>query len=110
MSSNGQFGIVQWFRSGTGQWVLVVLILVGVYLITEHTSHVLGLLPFGLLLLCPLLHLFMHGGHDDHDEHQPPGGGDAHDGDKYTGRAAQDKVLEAVPVPVKHRRQAKYTR
>jgi hypothetical protein len=33
------------------------------YLITEHRAHLLGWLPWVLLLACPLLHVFMHGGH-----------------------------------------------
>lgn len=36
------------------------------YLVTEHRAHLAGLigwLPLGLLLLCPLMHVFMHGGH-----------------------------------------------
>ncbi|QPC83146.1 DUF2933 domain-containing protein [Phototrophicus methaneseepsis] len=36
------------------------------FLITEHTAHVFGLLPYALLLLCPFLHLFMHGKHGSH--------------------------------------------
>lgn len=32
-------------------------------LIGEHRVHLLGWLPFLLLLLCPLLHMTMHGGH-----------------------------------------------
>jgi hypothetical protein len=34
------------------------------FLVAEHQAHVLGALPLILLLLCPLLHLFGHGGHD----------------------------------------------
>ena len=33
------------------------------FLFYEHTMHVLGVLPFLLLLACPLMHLFMHHGH-----------------------------------------------
>jgi hypothetical protein len=33
----------------------------------EHRVHLLGWLPFGLILLCPLMHIFMHGGHGSHD-------------------------------------------
>ena len=33
--------------------------------ITEHTAHVLGVLPY-VLLACPLMHLFMHKGHGGH--------------------------------------------
>jgi len=43
---------------------LGVFLAIGVFfLITEHTAHFFGALPFMLLLLCPLMHLFMHGGH-----------------------------------------------
>jgi hypothetical protein len=42
------------------------------YLLTEHTAHVLGALPFLILLSCPLMHLFMHHGHEPHHEHQNP--------------------------------------
>mgnify|MGYP000002200526 FL=1 len=34
-----------------------------IFLIYEHTTHVLGALPYLLLLACPLMHLFMHHGH-----------------------------------------------
>ena len=36
------------------------------YLITEHRAHLFGVLPYLLILLCPLLHFFMHGGHSRH--------------------------------------------
>ena len=37
------------------------------FLLTEHRAHLLGILPWALLLLaCPLLHTFMHGGHGGH--------------------------------------------
>lgn len=35
----------------------------------EHRVHLLGWLPFLLLLACPLLHLTMHGGHGGHGAH-----------------------------------------
>ena len=35
------------------------------FLWTEHRAHLLGILPYALLLLCPILHLF-HGGHGGH--------------------------------------------
>ncbi len=52
-----------WWRSRIGLALLGFLVIASVFLITEHTAHTLGFLPYGLLLLCPLLHLFMHGGH-----------------------------------------------
>jgi len=32
----------------------------------ENQAHVLDVLPWALLLLCPILHLFMHRGHGGH--------------------------------------------
>ena len=52
-----------WWRSRAGLALLGFLLIAGVFLLTEHRAHTLGFLPYGLLLLCPLLHLFMHGGH-----------------------------------------------
>ena len=45
------------------------LVLGGFYLIAEHRAHlwlVLPWLPWLLLLACPLMHFFMHGGHGGH--------------------------------------------
>ncbi|MBN8488586.1 MAG: DUF2933 domain-containing protein [Burkholderiales bacterium] len=42
------------------------------YLWAEHRAHLLGALPYLILLACPLMHVFMHrghhGGHHDHDK------------------------------------------
>ncbi len=35
------------------------------FLWQEHRAHILGLLPYALLLACPVIHLFMHHGHDN---------------------------------------------
>ena len=53
--------------SRTGIALLPLLAIAGSFLLTEHTTHVFGALPFLLLLACPLLHAFMHGGHGAHD-------------------------------------------
>lgn len=46
---------------------LVVFLLIGAFfLLTEHRAHLAGWIPYWpylLLLACPLMHLFMHGGH-----------------------------------------------
>jgi hypothetical protein len=42
------------------------LLIAGFFLVTEHTAHFFGLLPFLLLAACPLLHLFSHGRHGGH--------------------------------------------
>lgn len=47
-----------------GNWVFIGFILIAAFfLLTEHRAHVLGALPFVLVALCPLMHLFGHGGH-----------------------------------------------
>ena len=49
------------------------------FVLREHLGHLLGLLPYLILLACPLMHLFHHHGghHAGHDEHgvkkDPPG-------------------------------------
>ncbi len=52
------------WRSRTGLALLGFLAIAGFFLFTEHRAHVLGVLPLVLVALCPLLHLFGHGGHD----------------------------------------------
>jgi hypothetical protein len=70
-----------WVWSSSGLVLLTFLTIAAFFLITEHWAHVLGALPYVLFLLCPVLHLLMHGwhghGHADHDarQHRPPQGG-----------------------------------
>jgi hypothetical protein len=74
-SSSG--GLGRFLRSSAGLVLLGFLAIAGFYLVTEHTAHLWGYLPYGLLLLCPLLHLFMHGGRGGHgaSSDQQPGDG-----------------------------------
>ena len=60
------------WRSPAGIALGVFLAIAGFFLWTEHRAHVLGALPWLLLLACPLLHLFMHRG--DHGGHHPRSG------------------------------------
>jgi len=71
---------------GTGFWrskngiVCAGFLAIAVFfLLTEHTAHVLGALPWLLLAACPLMHLFMHHG----------GGTHRHGDDSNTGRGDQ---------------------
>jgi hypothetical protein len=52
-----------------GTWFIVLAIgVVGlVFLLRDHSSHVFSVLPYLILLACPLIHLFMHKGHGGHD-------------------------------------------
>ncbi|WP_027211331.1 DUF2933 domain-containing protein [Burkholderia sp. WSM2232] len=38
-------------------------------LFSEHRAHFLGVLPYLLLLSCPLMHVFMHRRHHSHHGH-----------------------------------------
>ncbi len=69
-----------WYRSRTGL-ALVAFMAAAFFLGTEHRAHALSALPYLLLLLCPLLHLFLHGryggghaGHGSSPGQRPEGG------------------------------------
>lgn len=50
--------------SSRGKWVLTgFLIVAAFFLWTEHRAHLLGILPYLLVLACPLMHLFHGHGH-----------------------------------------------
>lgn len=54
-----------WYRTLRGLATTGLLAIMAYYLWTEHRAHTIAFLPFGLLLLCPLMHLFHgHGGHN----------------------------------------------
>ncbi len=72
-------------RSRSPGWRFLVVFLgfalIGTFLLaTEHRAHALGALPLLLiLLLCPLMHFFMHRGHGRHGSSAEAGPG-AHSG------------------------------
>ncbi|RXH00210.1 DUF2933 domain-containing protein [Bradyrhizobium zhanjiangense] len=53
-------------KAKAGLVLIGFLAIAGALLFTEHRAHVLGLLIWLPLLACPLMHLFMHGGHAHH--------------------------------------------
>ena len=61
---------------GRARVLLAGLVLAGLALITySHSVHLIPVLPYLLLLACPLMHLFMPHGHGGASHHS--GGGDA---------------------------------
>ena len=75
MSAQDHFGHQAQTRQGmsaqskAGLVLIGFLIIAGALLFTEHRAHVLGLFVWLPLLACPLMHLFMHGGHGHHGSH-----------------------------------------
>ena len=61
MNESGRTG-GPWLRSRSAFLLFVVLALAGLYLVVTHSTHVLGVLPYVVLLACPLMH-FPHRGH-----------------------------------------------
>lgn len=64
-----------WWRSRSGLVFFGFAAIAGLFLWEEHKAHILGVLPYALLLLCPLMHLFHgHGNHsggdDEHKDHR----------------------------------------
>lgn len=51
------------WRSRTGLVAIGFVLIAGSVFLFEHRLHVLGYLPFLLLLACPLMHMLMHRGH-----------------------------------------------
>ena len=60
------------WRSPPGLALWVAVVIGGFYLVTEHTAHLFGALPYLFLLACPLMHVFMHRGHGQHGHQQDP--------------------------------------
>lgn len=49
------------------RWVLAGFLAIALFfLLTEHRAHLYGILPYLLLLACPLMHLFHGHGHHGH--------------------------------------------
>lgn len=48
---------------------VILLAIIGFLMYSEHRVHALGFGLWLLLLACPLLHLFMHGGHGGDGSH-----------------------------------------
>jgi hypothetical protein len=65
-----------WLLSRTGVATAAVVLVLAFLIYEGHSAHLLGALPYLLILSCPLLHMFMHGGH--HSGHHPRNQGNQH--------------------------------
>lgn len=59
-----------WLCSRIGIATLVAVSVLGFLIYTGHSAHLLGYLPYLLILACPLMHIFMHGGHGGHQHNE----------------------------------------
>lgn len=75
------------WRSRYAIGLIVIGAVAAYFLLTEHLAHVVGALPFLLLLACPLMHVFMHHGH----------GGDSHHGQHRRPRDGAERPDSAKP-------------
>ncbi len=81
-TTSQQPGAIPSWRS---KWTLIAFLAVaGFFLWTEHRAHLLGVLPYLLVLACPLMHLFHHG----HGRHHG-GERDADAADQRTDNASE---------------------
>jgi hypothetical protein len=62
-SGHGERPQANFLTSRAGLVLLGFIVIAGALLFTEHRAHVLGVLIYLPILLCPLMHFFMHGGH-----------------------------------------------
>lgn len=54
------------FTNPKGLFLLGLVTAGAVYLIFWHGAHLAAVAPLLLILACPLMHVFMHGGHGHH--------------------------------------------
>ena len=78
-----------WWQTRGGVALVCFVAIAGFFLLTEHTAHVFGVLPYLLLLACPLLHFFMHSHH--HKGNGSAGGAHHEDQDAGSGPATRGK-------------------
>ncbi|MBL4610290.1 DUF2933 domain-containing protein [Halopseudomonas sp.] len=56
-----------------GLSALGLIVAASYFLLIEHRQHVWQFMPFLILLACPFMHLFMHGGHGRHEDESDKG-------------------------------------
>lgn len=81
----------RFWRSRFGIGWAVLAAVAGWFLWTEHRAHLLGVLPYLFLLACPLMHVFMHRGHNHGSQHGHgnAGGGSSVPPERTPGEAPQ---------------------
>jgi len=61
-------------QASRGKWAMIgFLLIIAFFLWTEHRAHLLGVVPYLLVLACPLMHLLHHGRGHGRDHRAAPG-------------------------------------
>ena len=55
-----------WYQSRGAVVIAMLAVILIFFLVREHWEHLAGRWIYLLLFLCPLMHLFGHGGHGHH--------------------------------------------
>lgn len=70
MQSDREPGQKSFWRTPIGWAFAGFAAVAAFFIVTEHAAHAFGVLPWLLILACPLMHFFMHGrhGHGGHGD------------------------------------------
>lgn len=63
---NTQTRLLDFLKSPSGLLTLTLVVVAGWFVVAAYGDTLLRLLPYGLILLCPLIHLLLHRGHSGH--------------------------------------------
>jgi Flp pilus assembly protein TadB len=65
---NTQARLVDFLKSPPGLLTLALVVVAVMFVVAVYGDILLRWLPYGLILLCPLLHLLLHRGHGSHSD------------------------------------------
>jgi hypothetical protein len=72
---SAQARLLDFLKSPSGLLVLVLIMVAGWFVVTAYGEYLMRWLPYGLVLVCPLIHLLLHSRHGsdsnqtDHTHH-----------------------------------------
>jgi hypothetical protein len=66
---NTQTRLFEFLKSPPGLLTLSLVVVGVLFMAAAYGETLLRWLPYGLILLCPLIHLLLHRGHSGHKNH-----------------------------------------